>query len=222
MDEYERASDELAQLILQLTDAEFEAVRDRQTPDEECRSIQTVINHVVRAGYGYAHYMRVAFSLPSPRIVVPLGTRSEIVEQLAAMLAYTVETLDGRWEMPDAEMEAVKIQSRWGTVYDLEQMLRACDRSHPAPPAADRTFSLHPPCEPHHTQPVENLTDSGLPLGEDLRSQAFHLRGGDHGEGRIRLAAGQERAGFGGRAAVRACLSLWVNCPLTRVRTSTL
>lgn len=123
MDEYERASDELAQLILHLTDAEFEAVRDRQTPDEECRSIRTVINHVVRASYGYAHYMRVAFSLPSPRIVVPLGARSESVEQLAAMLAYTVETLDGRWEMPDAEMEAVKIQSRWGTVYDLEQML---------------------------------------------------------------------------------------------------
>jgi uncharacterized damage-inducible protein DinB len=123
MDEYERASAELAQLILHLTDAEFEAVRDRQTPDEECRSIQTVINHVVRAGYGYAHYMRVAFSLPSSRIVVPLGARSESVEQLATMLAYTVETLDGRWEMSDEEMSAVEIKSRWGSVYDLEQML---------------------------------------------------------------------------------------------------
>lgn len=123
MDEYERASDELARLILQLTDAEFETVRDRQTQEEAMRSIQTVVHHVVRAGYGYAHYMRVAFELPSPRVEVPLGTRTGSLEQLAAMLAYTVATLDGRWEMLDEEMEAVKIQSRWGPVYDLEQML---------------------------------------------------------------------------------------------------
>ena len=123
MDEYERASEELKQLIARLTDAEFEIARDRQTQDEECRSIQTVFHHVVRAGFGYANYLRVAFSAPSSRIEVPLGSRSECIEQLDAMLAYTVATLDGRWEMPDEQMEAVQIKSRWGTLYDVEQML---------------------------------------------------------------------------------------------------
>jgi uncharacterized damage-inducible protein DinB len=123
MDEYERATEELTQLILRLTDAEFEAVRDRQTQEEDCRSIQTVVHHVVRAGYGYAHYMRVAFSEPSSRHQIPLDTRTESVEHLAAMLAYTAATLDGRWEMPYEQMEAMQIKSRWGPVYDLEQML---------------------------------------------------------------------------------------------------
>ena len=37
------------------------------------------------------------------------------------MIAHTVATLEGR--MSDEEMEAVRIQSPWRVVYDLEQML---------------------------------------------------------------------------------------------------
>ena len=123
MDEYERAAEELTQLLGRLSEAEFEVVHDRQTEDEECRSVQTVVNHVVRAGYGYANYLRAVFSAPSSRTEVPLGTRTESLQQLEAMLAYTVATLDGRWQMPDEEISAVQIKSGWGTVYDVEQML---------------------------------------------------------------------------------------------------
>jgi uncharacterized damage-inducible protein DinB len=123
MDEYERASGELVRLVSQLTDAEFEATRDRETPDEECRSIQTVANHVVGSGYAYADYLRAAFGLEGSRPEVPLGTRAEIGEQLAAMLAYTVATLDGWWQMPYEEVSAVQIKVRCGPGYDLEQLL---------------------------------------------------------------------------------------------------
>ena len=123
MDEYGRASGDLVRLVSQLTDAEFEATRDRETPDEECRSIQTVVNHVVQSGYAYANYLRVAFGVEGSRPEVPLGTRSEVAGQLAAMLAYTVATLDGRWQMPYDEIFAIQIRSRWGPAYDLEQLL---------------------------------------------------------------------------------------------------
>ena len=123
MDEYERATGELQRLIVQLTDAEFEAVRDRRTQDEDCRSIQTVVHHVVRAGHAYARYLQMAFSMPSARLEVPLGTRTESVEQLAAMMAYTAATLEGRWQMPDEQIQTVQVKARWGPVYDLEQML---------------------------------------------------------------------------------------------------
>jgi uncharacterized damage-inducible protein DinB len=123
MDEYERAGEELARFILRLSDAEFEAVRDLQTHDEDCRSIQTVVHHVVTSGYSYALYLRAALSQPGSRPEVPLGTRTESVEQLKAMLAYTAATLEGRWEMPDEQISAVRIQSRWGETYDFEQML---------------------------------------------------------------------------------------------------
>ncbi len=123
MDEYERAGGELARLIAGLTDEEFEAARDLQTKDEECRSIQTVVHHVVTSGYSYALYLREALSEPGSRPQIPLGTRTESIEQLTAMLAYTAATLEGRWGMTDEQMAAARIQSRWGQVYDVEQML---------------------------------------------------------------------------------------------------
>lgn len=33
-------------------------VSDPQTEDEACRSVQTIMSHVVHAGYGYADYLR--------------------------------------------------------------------------------------------------------------------------------------------------------------------
>jgi uncharacterized damage-inducible protein DinB len=123
MDEYERAITELAELVLGLTDSEFEALRDRQTQDDECRSIQKVVNHVVRAGYGHAGYIRVALGAGYNRPEIRLGSRAESVEQLAAMRSYTEATLEGHWGMTEEEISAVEIHSGWGPKYDLEQML---------------------------------------------------------------------------------------------------
>lgn len=123
MDEYERAIAELAELVLRLTDSELEALRDRQTQDDECRSIQKVVHHVVGAGYGHAAYIRRAFGAALDRPQISLGSRAESVEQLAAMRSYTEATLEGHWEMTDEEISAVEILSGWGSKYDLEQML---------------------------------------------------------------------------------------------------
>ncbi len=123
MDEYERASEELVRLVSGLTDAEFEAVRDRETEDEDCRSIRTVAQHVLRAGYAYANYLRVAFGIDHSRQEVPLPARAEFADRVSAMLAYMVATLEGRWRMPYEEVEAVRMQVRWGPTYDVEQLL---------------------------------------------------------------------------------------------------
>ncbi|HEX7078115.1 MAG TPA: DinB family protein [Candidatus Eisenbacteria bacterium] len=123
MDEYERAAAELPGLLLRISDEEFERVRDLETPDENCRSIQTVMRHVVRAGYAYASDIRTAFGTETQRTDVPLAKRLEVPDRIAAMLAYTAATLEGKWEMPDAEITALKIHTPWGSVYDLEQML---------------------------------------------------------------------------------------------------
>jgi uncharacterized damage-inducible protein DinB len=123
MDEYARAAAELSALLLRIGDDEFELDRDLQSRDENCRSIQTIMRHVVRAGYGYAGYIRTAFGTETNAPDIPLGTRSETLERLEAMLAYTVATLEGKWELSDEQITAVQIHSRWGVVYDLEQLL---------------------------------------------------------------------------------------------------
>ena len=123
MDEYERAASELARLVGQIPDEEFERVVDAQTEDEDCRSAQTVMSHVVRAAYGYADYVREQLSIASTRPQPKLLSRREALEQLEAALRYTVETLEGRWEMSDKEIAGITIHTRWGAVYDLEGLL---------------------------------------------------------------------------------------------------
>ena len=123
MDEYARAAAELSELLRRISDDEFERVRDLQSQDEDCRSIQTVLRHVVRAGYGYATYIREAFGAEAKRPEIPLSKRLEALNQIEMMLAYTVATLEGKWELSDEQITAVQIRSRWGAVYDLEQLL---------------------------------------------------------------------------------------------------
>ena len=122
MDEYERALHELSQLLGTLTQAQFEAMRDPETTDEDCRSIRTVVTHVIRSGYGYAGYLRSALGLTLQTPVFRVETPAEGVHHLAAMATCTAETFEGNWRMPDEVIESARIQSRWGPVFNLEQM----------------------------------------------------------------------------------------------------
>jgi uncharacterized damage-inducible protein DinB len=123
MDEYERAASELARLVERIPDDDFVRVVDLQTKDDDCRSIQTIMSHVVGAGYGYADYIREQFSIASTRPQKKVLSRQESLEQLDAALRYTVQTLEGRWEMSEEEISSTSINSRWGVVYNVEGLL---------------------------------------------------------------------------------------------------
>ncbi len=121
MDEYERVVAELERVLEGISDADYELVRDTETKDENCRSIQTILTHVVGAGYGYAGMMRDAWGMERVgRMYVPM-TRSEAPGRLADMLEYTIATLEGRWDLSEDEGSAMKM-SGWGQVYDFEQL----------------------------------------------------------------------------------------------------
>jgi uncharacterized damage-inducible protein DinB len=123
MDEYERAASELARLVERIPEDDFVRVVDSQTKDDDCRSVQTIMSHVVRAAYGYADYIREQFSIASSRPQPRLLSRQESLEQLDAALGYTAQTLEGRWEMSDEEINGTVIKSRWGVVYNVEGLL---------------------------------------------------------------------------------------------------
>lgn len=123
MDEYERAAAELRRVVEQISEDDFVRVVDSRTKDDDCRSVQTIMSHVVRAGYGYADYIREQFSIESARPESKLLSREEALEQLDAALGYTEQTLEGRWEMSGEEISRTVIKSRWGVVYDVEGLL---------------------------------------------------------------------------------------------------
>lgn len=123
MDEYERASLELKNLLVQITATDFEKIVDPVTKDEDCRSVQTIISHVINSGYGYANYIREWFSIPKNSPERRLLSQQEFIEESDKMLAYTVETLQDKWEITEEEIIKVKIIVRWGPQHNLEQLL---------------------------------------------------------------------------------------------------
>lgn len=124
MDEYEKAIRELQALLATVPDNDFSQIVDTTTQDEDCRSMQTIMRHVVRSGYGYANYIRTHFNQTVDNTVEhPLPSRTEAIERLNEVIAYTVTTLETHWLMTDSEIAQVVIQSRWGVTYDLEQLL---------------------------------------------------------------------------------------------------
>ena len=123
MDEYERAGSELKNLIARISESDFVKIVDTETKDEDCRSVQTIISHVTNSGFGYANYIRDYFSIPKNSPERKLLSQNEFLSRFDKMLAYTSETLEGKWQFSDEEIMKVKMIVRWGPQYDLEQLL---------------------------------------------------------------------------------------------------
>ena len=125
MDEYERAAEELKTLVTSLSEEDYTRIADAETGDADCRSIQTMMNHVIHAGYGYANGIRRKFEIPH----TPSGderpqiSQFDIANEVDKILAYTVETLEGKWEMSYKEMNATLIEDRTNFRENIEQLL---------------------------------------------------------------------------------------------------
>jgi len=123
MDEYERASVDLKNLIKQISEIDFDKIVDSITKDEDSRSVQTIISHLINSGFGYANYIRDWYSIPKNSPERRLILQKDFSAELDKMLSYTSDTLEDKWEYSDDEIMKVKMIVRWGPQYDLEQLL---------------------------------------------------------------------------------------------------
>lgn len=123
MDEYERAAEEFKNLIEKISESDFVKIVDVETKDDDCHSVQTIVSHVTNSGYGYANYIRDWFSIPKKSPERRMLSQKDFLIEFGKMFNYTSETLDGKWEFADEEIQKVKMIMRWGPHYDLEQLL---------------------------------------------------------------------------------------------------
>src|SRR5450432_1902257 len=124
MDEYEKAIFELQQVLNDISDQELIKIVDSITKDTNCKSIQTILSHVVRSGYAYAIYIR---NLSGNKIDYPdnlsrLAMR-DYQKDLNDIFIFTTETFNN---IKDNELEesasSKKIITSWGQAYDIEQI----------------------------------------------------------------------------------------------------
>ena len=124
LDEYERAIKDMKDVVKTVTPTELTTIADDKTIDEDCRSIQTILSHVVRSGYGYAIYVR-----KQQGETVDFRT-SQLLESVDAynaalddMFAFNVQLFADYPNLTWEEFEAdKKILVRWGQLYDVEQL----------------------------------------------------------------------------------------------------
>ncbi len=125
VDEYHRAVRELQSVIGNLPNAQLAQIVDPLTDNPDCRSIKTILAHVVASGYSYCVYI---CNLKDPSAQRPLRTHRETAQEycndLDAVLKYTDETFA---QIFDDELEVFetdkKMHTRWGQEYDIEQLM---------------------------------------------------------------------------------------------------
>ncbi len=125
LDEYEKAIEELKVILNGISDNDLVEIVDFKTEDEDCRSIQTVLTHVVRAGYTYAIEIRKWLGEETEY------TNKELLDSikeynlaLDKMFAYNEKLFK---DYPSIKLEenetSKKMFVKWGQYYDVEQLL---------------------------------------------------------------------------------------------------
>lgn len=119
-DEYEKALNELKDLLIKIPDAEFQKVYN-ETTNVDFQSIRNIVLHLINSGYGYANYIRKRFG---ENYVVPkldIQKTEQGISHLEKMFEYTVETFEGKWHLSYSELMHTIIKTSW-TTYDLESI----------------------------------------------------------------------------------------------------
>ena len=121
IDEYERASIDLRKLILSFSQEEFEKILDDKTDDEDCRSVQTIMHHVISAGYRYLNQMNVFLKQEQITPHFEASNPASTIEEFDKMLLLTSEAVKKNLAMSYEEVLSTRMETRWG-LYDIEMM----------------------------------------------------------------------------------------------------
>ncbi len=124
LDEYERAVSELKQCIVDISDFDLKEIVDPITTDKDCVSVQSILCHVVRAGYYYVDAIRNHFgeSIEYKKSDIK-STVQEYLKALDEMFAYNVLLFEKYPKLKlEENVENKKIKAAWGQTYDVEQM----------------------------------------------------------------------------------------------------
>lgn len=125
LDEYQKSIRELIFVIHNISDQQLCKIVDHETQDQECRSIQTILTHVIASGYSYTVYIEHSIGIhstrPEPKI---FETINPYITALTAMFEYCVQCFKLHPNVVIEEHDPLnKINVKWGQQYDIEQLM---------------------------------------------------------------------------------------------------
>jgi uncharacterized damage-inducible protein DinB len=124
LDEYERSIFEMQNVLDGISDEDLTLIVDNTTTDMNCKSIQTILTHVISSAYGYATYIHTCRGHQIDRPEKKLhSTVGEYIQDLHAAFQFTLFVFK---DIHDSELEqndnALKIKTPWDQLYDIEQL----------------------------------------------------------------------------------------------------
>lgn len=125
LDEYEKSILELSDLLDSVNESQLIQIIDHKTEDEDCRSIQTIITHVVYAGYNYTDTIRNKYVGEVDYKKKELkSTIEEYRSGLIDMFAYAERLFieNHNLSIEDGNIHN-KMHVSWGQSYDIEQLM---------------------------------------------------------------------------------------------------
>ncbi|CAM1374489.1 DinB family protein [Tenacibaculum xiamenense] len=124
LDEYEKTIIELNDVIQGIPQKQLIATVDFQTKDEDCKSIQTILTHVVSSGYNYVIVIRKWLGESvSYKEKLALNSFEEYQIALQEMFAFNEQIFRDYPHLKLCEYDpSKKIKTRWGQFYDVEQL----------------------------------------------------------------------------------------------------
>ena len=125
LDEYKKAIDELIFIIKPLDDHVLSTIVDSETKDTDCKSIQTILTHVVCSGYNYTIYIENSTGVNKPRVErVICNSVDQYIDQINLMFGYCEDFFRQKRNLPIQQTDnSKKIIVNWGQQYDIEQLL---------------------------------------------------------------------------------------------------
>ena len=124
LDEYEKAINELKQTIDSVSLSELIEIVDNITKDEECKSIQTILTHIIQSGYTYVIEIRKwkGEQIEYRNKIILTGIE-EYKLAIDEMFKFNESLFK---DYPEIQLNeytpSKKILTRWGQRYDVEQI----------------------------------------------------------------------------------------------------
>ncbi len=125
LDEYEKSVNELKEIIKNVSPNNLIKIVDNQTKDDDCKSIQTILIHVINSGYNYVIEIRKwlgeGLEYTKRKQLDSIGKYQTALEKMFAFCENLIRDYPGL-QLKEHDPDK-KIKVRIGQVYDVEQLL---------------------------------------------------------------------------------------------------
>jgi len=126
MDLYEEEAEFIIKIINDSVKSDYwSIIVDKDTKDEDCRSIKSICQHIVSAANYYVELRKKGedANYQIKNEVIDLSSKEDFEPKLRKALQNQADHLEGRWELSDKEIRKIVIKTGWGNILDPESVL---------------------------------------------------------------------------------------------------